>query len=392
MTDALSPLEGFRGEFPRQPLNARRVAGALEAPGCQRRTALDAAAVNLDKLGGLIGNVPRDRQDRQSPFAITRGNQFERQVTDNGMAEVVALARRHLGLEIPEVRELDLSASELRDAYPGLTGARMNELRATLTRQRVEDMLTDPTQAYNLVRHAMTRLDFGGEPVYLELDVLAFAVDGRIHVVEIKSYPRIDGRADPTKASATVRQTAVYVVSLQQLMVEIGAVADVVDTNTMIVLPENLSFRPTAVTIDIDMYARRLRRQLASVPLAAEILDAIPLGTRLPAHPGDGAGADELDVAAAAARAALATLPARFSDGCASCPLFRHCRDEAELHGSTARLGSVVAGACGNVTDIGAALALAEGRRTPADASEAAVAAALARGAAAARLAGGGLP
>ncbi len=215
-------------------------------------------------------------RDRQSPFALTRGNQFEQQVVANGMAEIVSLARRHLGLEIPEVRQHDLSASALREAYPGVTGTKMNELRARLTRQRAEEMLTDPTQAYNLIRHAMTRLDFGGETVYLEQDVLAFAIDGRIHVVEIKSYPRIDGRADPTKASATVRQTAVYVLSLQQLMVEIGAPPDVVNTTTMIVLPENLSFRPTAVTIDIDMYVRRLRRQLASVPRAAEILDGHP--------------------------------------------------------------------------------------------------------------------
>jgi len=388
MTNTAGPLDSFRGEFLRQPLNARRVAGALEAPGCQRRTVLDAAAVNLDKLGSLVSGLPRDRQ---SPFALTRGNQFEQQVVANGMAEIVSLARRHLGLEIPEVRQHDLSASALREAYPGVTGTRMNELRVRLTRQRAEEMLTEPSQAYNLIRHAMTRLDFGGEIVYLEQDVLAFAVDGRIHVVEIKSYPRIDGRADPTKASATVRQTAVYVLSLQQLMVEIGAPPDVVNTTTMIVLPENLSFRPTAVTIDIDMYVRRLRRQLASVPQAAEILDGIPTGTGLPAHPADGASADEVAAAAMAVREALASLPPRFTDGCVSCPLFHHCRDEAELHRSTARLGSAVAGVCGNVTDIAAALDLAEGRRAPANASEAAVAATLARSAAAARFAAGGL-
>ena len=388
MTNTPGPLDSFRGEFLRQPLNARRVAGALEAPGCQRRTVLDAAAVNLDKLGSLVSGLPRDRQ---SPFTLTRGNQFEQQVVANGMAEIVSLARHHLGLEIPEVRQHDLSAPALREAYPGVTGTKMNELRARLTRQRAEEMLTDPTQAYNLIRHAMTRLDFGGETAYLEQDVLAFAIDGRIHVVEIKSYPRIDGRADPTKASATIRQTAVYVLSLQQLMVEISAPPDVVNTTTMIVLPENLFFRPTAVTIDIDMYVRRLRRQLASVPRAAEILAGIPDGTSLPAHPGDGAGDDEMAAAAMAAREALASLPPRFTDGCVSCPLFHHCRDEAELHGSTARLGSAVAGVCGNVTDIAAALDLAEGRRAPANASEAAVAATLARGAAAARFAAGGL-
>ncbi len=388
MTDTPGPLDSFRGDFPSQHLNARRVAGALEAPGCQRRTLLDAAAVNLDKLGSLLSGTP---SDRQSPFALTRGNQFEQQVVANGMAEIVALARRHLDLEIPEVRQHDLSVSALREAYPDVTPAKMNELRSTLTRRRAEEMLADPVQAYNLIRHAMTRLDFGGETVYLEQDVLAFAIDGRIHVVEIKSYPRIDGRADPTKASATVRQTAVYALSLQQLMLEIGAPPNVVNTTTMIVLPENLSFRPTAVTIDIDMYVRRLRRQLASVPRAAEILETLPAGIRLPAHPVKGTGNDELTTAATAAREALAPLPPRFTDGCVSCPLFRHCRDEAELHRSTARLGSAVAGACGNVTDIAAAIDLAEGRRAPADASETAVATTLARGATAARLALGGL-
>ena len=169
MTNTPGPLDSFRGEFLRQPLNARRVAGALEAPGCQRRTVLDAAAVNLDKLGSLISGLPRDRQ---SPFALTRGNQFEQQVVANGMAEIVSLARRYLDLEIPEVRQYDLSASALREAYPSVTGTRMNELRARLTRQRVEEMLTDPSQAYNLIRHGMTRLEFGGETVYLEQDVL----------------------------------------------------------------------------------------------------------------------------------------------------------------------------------------------------------------------------
>ena len=305
-------LTTFRGEFPRQPLNARRVASALETPGCQRRTALDAAAVNLDKLAALVTGAPRDRQ---SPFALTRGNQFEKLVTDNGMADIISLARTHLDLEIPEVRQLDLSASAVREAWPGVTPRKINELRARLTRQCTEEMLTDPTHAYNLIRHAMTRLDFGGEPVYLEQDVLAFAVNGRLHVVEIKSYPRIDGRADASKASATVRQTAVYVLSLQDLVVEIGAPPDVVDTTTMIVLPENLSFRPTAVTRDIDMYVRRLRRQLSIVPQVEDIIAALAPGTALPVHPGEDAPEGEIEAAARAAREALAPLTPRFGDG-----------------------------------------------------------------------------
>lgn len=388
MSAAPNLIESFRGRFPRQPLNARRVASALEAPGCPRRIVLEAAAVDMDILKSLLTGAPRDRQ---SPFAITRGNQFEEQVTANGMAEIVLLARRHLKLEIPEVRQRDLSTSTLREAYPGVTGNQMNELRVTLTRQSVEEMLTDPPHAYNLIRHAMTRLKFGGETVYLEQDVLAFAVGGRIHVVEIKSYPRIDGRADPVKASATIRQTAVYVLSLQELVVEVGAPPDVVNTMAMIVLPKNLSFRPTAVTHPTNRDVRRLRRQLDLIPSASDILEAIPAGTCLPAYPGNRSGDDDKFAAVIAAREALAVLPTRFTDGCGSCQLFHDCRDEAERLRSTSRLGAGVAVACGNVTDITAAVDLAEGRRVPANKSEAAVAAALARAVAAARIATGGI-
>ena len=255
-------------------------------------------------------------------------------------------------------------------------------------------MRCSPTllHAYNLIRHAMTRLDFGGETVYLEQDVLAFAVDGRIHVVEIKSYPRIDGRADPVKASATVRQTAVYVLSLQQLMVEIGATAQRGQHHH----DDRAAGKPLLPTDRGDNRDRHVR---ASAAPPTRVGSAGDRDHRRHSPPGPGcqltlpneAGSDEVATAVTAAREALAPLPPRFTDGCVSCPLFHHCRDEAELHHSTARLGSAVAGACGNVTEIAAALDLAAGRRTPADASEAAVAADLARGAAAARLAVGGL-
>lgn len=382
-------LQRLRGDFPRHSLNARRVAGAIEAPGCHRRTVLDAAAVDLDRLGSLVSGSPRDRQ---SPFALARGNQFETLVieSDMSMGPILALARRLLGLTIPAARQADLSVEKLAGEYPTVSGLRMNELRAKLTKQYVEDMLWNPDGANNLIRHAVTRLNFGGETVYLELDVLAFAVEGRLHVVEIKSYPRIDGRADPKKASATVRQTAVYVLSLQELMRAIGAPPDLVSTTILVVLPENLSFRPTGVTIDIDIYVRRLRRQLAQLPQVDEILSRLPLGTALPRLPEAQAPPEAMSEASAAASEVLAALPARFGDGCVSCPLFRYCRDEAERHGSPARLGAAVAGACGSVTDIMTALDLAAHRRVPANASEAAVGVMLARGLAAENFATGG--
>lgn len=378
MTTA-DPLVQFRGAFPSANFNARRVAAALEAPGCHRRTLLDASLVHLEKLGALVTG---DEKDRQSPFAITRGNKFEASVTDNGMATLLALARKHLGLSIPEARQRDLSAASVRDEFPGLPLNRLNERRALLTRQLVEQMLSDPAAAINLLRHAMTTIDFGGKVVYLEQDALAFAVNGRIHITEIKSFASIDGRADPAKASATVRQTAVYVLSLQNLVESLGASRDLVDTRVLIVLPENLSFKATGVVVDTRMQVRRLQRQLAEVPRVVDVLEGIPPGTTLPALNSSGSQ-DDLDSARSAAMEVLAHLPARFGEGCVPCPLFKWCRGEAENQHSIARLGNTVAGACGGVTTINTALDLAAGLRQPANPSEVAVAAMLARSAAA---------
>lgn len=378
-------LRDFRGDFPAANFSARRIASALEAPGCHRRTVLDAASVDVDRLGVLTGSPP----DRQSPIAISRGKQFERQVTDNGMAAALSLVRTHLGLEIPEARTVDLSPGALKEAYPDAQGRTMNQLRARLTRQHIENMITSPDQAPNLIQHAMTTLPFGGETAYLEQDVLAFAVAGRIHVVEIKSFPAVDGRADPSKASETVRQTAVYLLSMQDLVVELGAPPDIVDTTVLVILPHNLSFRPIGLTVDAAMQVRRLRRQLAAVPAAAAVLDGLPDGVSLPALPAKNATPEARAEARSTAGTALAALPARFCDGCVSCPLFRFCRTEADSQQLASRLGSEVAGGCGEVTTIGAALDLASGRRRPESPAEAAVADLLARGAAAARLATG---
>jgi hypothetical protein len=389
MTDAPDPIESFRGEFPSKTLNARRIAGALDAPGCHRRMALDASAVNIEKLGSFVTGA---LDDQQSPFAIARGIQFEQKVIANGMAEIVALAREHLNLEIPEVRQFDLSSAAVGEGHPGVKGARMNELRYRLTRQFIEDMLTHPDSAYNLIRHAMTRIEFAGQYVYLEQDMLAFAVKGRLHVVEIKSFPQVDGRADPVQASASLRQTAVYGLSLQDMVRDLGAPEDVVSTRAMLVLPRNLTFQAVAATHDISMEIRRLRRQLAAVPSMADILDSVPEGVRLPGLPEAGASDAEVEGAIRTAREALAVLTPRFNDGCISCPMFGHCRDEAERHGAVARLGNAVASSCGNVTTIDAAIDLRDGRRAPANQSEAAVANLLSRGPAAAALAARGRP
>jgi hypothetical protein len=151
------------------------------------------------------------------------------------MAEVIALAREHLGLDIPEVRQCDLSQAAVAAAFPDAD----NALRAVLTARPRADARRRPAGPQPPAPPD-DRLDVGGVVAWLEQDVLAFAVGGRIHVVEIKSFPCIDDRADGDKVSATARQSAVYILSLMNLVEELGHPRDTVSTDVLLVMPQNM--------------------------------------------------------------------------------------------------------------------------------------------------------
>ena len=377
--DAFAAL---RGGFPLVTLTARRIASSLDVPGCNRRAVLDAAAVDIDKLARLLDG----EENRQSPFAITRGNQFEEQVTTDGMASVIRLIREHLGFTIPEVRQVDLSASQIREQYGLRDADAVLGRRAALTRQHIERMLSGDDDAFNLLRHPVTSLRIGGRTAWLEQDVLAFAVEGHLGVVEIKSFPAIDGRADPDKVSAALRQSAVYLLSVQTLAAELGFGPDAVSTTVLMIVPNNLSFIAVGQPADVAMQVARLKRQIAAAPNVASILESLPHGLTLPPLPGKHAPAMEVEQAQRVAADVVAAIAARFGDGCTGCPMFRVCRGEAERHRLISRLGNDVASSCGSVTTIDRALALAEGDAVGRTEAEQALADVLTCGAAAARL------
>jgi hypothetical protein len=360
------------------------VAGMLDVPGCQRRQVVDAAGLDIDLLARLLGA----RHDRQSPYAIARGNQFEQRVMQDHYAAIISLVREYLGFDIPEVRTLDLSAPSVREQYGLTTPEAVQAKRAQLTRAAVEHMLTGEDQLYNLVRHPLTSLQIGGRAAWLEQDVLAFSHNGELHVVEVKSFPSIDGQPDPEKVSPALRQTAVYLLSMKSLARDLGFDPDAVSTRVLLVLPRNLSFTPVGKVQDVQIQLTRLRRQLDAVPDIARIVEDLPDDVGMPAVPGKSATAEAVAEARNSAREALGAITARFGDGCTTCPLFAECRAEAQRRGLVGRLGNDIANTCGSVVTIGDALAIAQGRREPDGEAERALAVVLGQAAAVARYIG----
>lgn len=369
-------LAAFRGGNEPAPLNARGITASLEVPGCVRRAVFDATGMPLDRFAPLLGCPPGE----QAAHAFRRGNQFEARVMENNAAELIGLLRTRLGLAIEQVRVVDVSAEQVQSDH-GVHRRHLNRLRVRLTRQHLVRMIAGAPGAPTLIRHAMTTLEVGDRTAYLEQDALAVVANGAVHVVEMKSFPQLDGRADPVKADAARRQSAVYALSLIEAMRALGLPEAAVSMNALLVIPENFSLNPVAHIVDLRRQVNRLRTQLARQPRDVDLVALLPEGAALPdlrALPESGAARA---AAEAAVREVVSALPCQFGDGCMSCPAFAFCRAEAQRTDAVAQLGTAVVNACGSVPTVSSALALARGERPPEGEAERALAAALGRAA-----------
>jgi hypothetical protein len=324
--DTAARLATLRGDEPPKRHNARTVAALTRNPGCARRAVLDAAGVDKQELSRRIGHPA---PFGQSPFAIARGNAFEAQVKQDGCAELLRLLRETLGLDLGQV------------GYADLDGTDTQELRHA----RARALLTADEQN-TLYDHPLLRLDVGGQPVYLEPDLVAFQHDGVFHVVEIKSFAVVDGQADGEKVAAAAVQSAVYVLALRRMLGD----ERLVSGDVVLVCPKDFSNRPTATRVDVRKQLIVLEHQLRRLTRIETLVALLPDGLTLGREPGE----------------ALKQLDARYGPDCLStCEMGFFCRGESA--GCTATLGIGVREELGGVETVAEALALAHGERLPAD-------------------------
>ncbi|HUZ35918.1 MAG TPA: hypothetical protein VMV17_06280 [Streptosporangiaceae bacterium] len=338
-------LDRIRGKVPPRNHNARTIAALSSNPGCARRAIMDAAGADKQRLAAHAG-FPAGFG--QSQFAITRGNAFEAQVKANGCAELLRLLRDQLRLPIPEVSY---------DNLEEVGGDASRELRHARTRHLLMRTAASGRDAGTLFDHPLLRLEVGGRAVYLEPDLIAFRLNGRFHVVEIKSFAVIDGQADGDKVAAAVIQSAVYVLALRQLLAELGIGPDAVADEVILVCPENFANQPTAAALDVRKQLTVLRRQLARLQRVDTLLDLLPAALTFDLDP-DPAGTPRRPAADLAD--AVRAVPARYAPEClASCEMCFFCRDEAR--GATAALGRAVRDELCGVEHVASVLSLARG-------------------------------
>lgn len=307
------------------------------------------------KLAGALG-APSGFG--QSQFALTRGNAFEARVKADGGAELLRLAHARLdpGAEPPATA-----------AVPDLTahGPEGRTARTALA-------LREATRAggWTLLDHPMLALDVAGSLAFLEPDAVVVHPDGSWSVVEIKSFPMVDGAADPAKVGAAARQAAVYVLALEEVAKRLGAESEEhapqrepeehapqsapgprVRHQVLLVCPKDFSNLPVGSAVDVRKQRAVTARQLARLTRVEEIADALPEGTCFaPDRP-----AEELT-------AAVEAVPATYAPECLSaCELAFHCRERARAAGAVTRLGRPLRAELGGLATVEEVLAAAHG-------------------------------
>ncbi|MFD3560235.1 hypothetical protein ACFWVU_11250 [Streptomyces sp. NPDC058686] len=334
----LAELRGA-GIAPRA-LDARALAALAANPGCRRRALLDGAGVDKARLADALG-APSGFG--QSQFALTRGNAFEAKVKADGGAELLRLVHERMGggpEPVPgEARTPDLTAvgPEGRTARTALA---LREATAEAAR----------SGAWTFLEHPMLALDVAGTPAFLEPDAVVVHPDGSWTVVEIKSFPMIDGSADAAKVGAAARQAAVYVRALERVAGHL-APAPEVRHRILLVCPKDFSNLPTASPVDVRKQLSVTRRQLERLTRIEDIADALPEGTCFDVT----RPADELTEA-------VESVPAAYAPEClAACELAFHCRDRAREEGAVTSLGRGLRAELGALTTVDEVLSAAHG-------------------------------
>jgi hypothetical protein len=345
-------LDALRGSAPRLTYSARSLAALENNPRCTLRAVLDASGSDKTAIAKHAGyQAPFG----QSSFAIARGNAFETMVKDNGCAEMLRVLRETLGLTLPEVGYQDLNDVG-GDGRPEVRHARTKHLLVQASRGLGDGTLYD---------HPMLRLRVGGHAVFLEPDLVAFRVDDRFHVVEIKSFPIIDGQAAPAQLRSATTQASAYIIALRAMLADVGIGPEAVSNRIVLVAPKDFTNRPTAAFVDARKQVAALNRQLARIERIGDLVELLPEGltfdlaadqTGRPQRP-----REELTEA-------LDQVPATYRPDCLNhCEMAYYCRSRARARASLDVLGPAVREQLGGIDTATMALGLARGQLTPND-------------------------
>ena len=279
-------------------------------------TAAVALAVRAD-LDTVCADTEYASSFGQDPQAFRRGESFERRVKSEGYARLTALLQEHAGFP-----EGPLRVADLRTGFPRNRAGL--KARAAQTRKLLAAIAGGEPEAPNIIDGAVLEVSIGGRTAYFEADSVAAFDGGRIHVGEIKSFPKVDGRVDPDKLGAACDQAAWYVLLVRRALEAEGGDPAIVSDEVFIITPQGVGLTPTLTPIAVARKVERAERLLRDAPDPAALTREVPAGVSFPSADDDSA------TRMTKLERLLDTVGTTYRPEClADCGLARLCRERA---------------------------------------------------------------
>ncbi len=355
-------LDKLRGKSKRQSTNVRALARFAANSSCTLARVGFAARVDFDYL---LEGTRLQAPFGQSPFAFRRGNQFEDRLRADGHAPLLALLQEGLKYD-----PTDAKVVNLRDGRP--TPKKL-AARAERTRDLVAKIVKGGRSAPNLLDGAVLAKSIGGGVSHFEADAVAARFNGPIHVGEVKSFPTVDGQADPEKVGAAISQAAIYMLLLRELVDSVGGDPGLVSPEALLITPKNTGLQPTLTVKLVGREIERAARIFDNLEPVDDIVDDLP--ARLPSFEkiSPKSHASEVERIDTALHLVDKVGNAYTPNCLASCGLGRLCRERAHRSGAPERFGGQLQRLVPGVASIDRAGVLAAGarpRRQERDAAE----------------------
>lgn len=352
MSTPESKLLQVRGTAPEKRPTVRALSAATAHSDCRFAMLALATRTDLDKL---CDKTYFEASFGQDPQAFQRGEMFERRVKEPAYGTLIQLLRDKAGFPLTNVRVEDLRSRHPRNSE-GLKS------RAAETTRLLRHIARNSGEAPNIIDGAVLTCSIAGRTAYYEADGLAAASGGKLHVIEVKSFPITDGRCDNEKLGAACNQAAWYVLLCRRGLVEDGLDPDIVSDEGFIIVAQGIGLRPTLLRQKLTARVRRAARLLATAPDPATILADLPDSLQFPGL--DTAPQDRLE----ALEHLLDTVGTNYRPDCLQdCGMARLCRSRAHEAGLTSLCGNPVVRQLPGVYTLVRAAELADGDKGSSD-------------------------
>jgi hypothetical protein len=344
-----------------RPATVANLASFAEHASCPTAGLGFATGVDFDRL---VGGTDFASPFGQTPYAFARGRRFEAYVKEAGKdgickyGPLLELLRDELGYNVKDARTVNLRREYSRDKS-GLVQ------RAQRTRELLAQIARGDKDAPNFIDGAVLTATVAGRTAHYETDGIAFRLGEQLRIIEIKSFPVVDGQADPQAVGSALDQGALYVLLVRRTLADQGIADDLISDELVLICPVNVGLKPGLNLRTVAARIKRMKMLLDAAPSWDEVDPKDAAEAENFKHVMPEAGSEKERIGALAA--ICDKVGTEFSDACQGCGIYRFCRERAFTADAVSIGGHMLERELAGITSLRRAAELADGEAAAAE-------------------------